>query len=105
MTPALWARLFVATTAEVASGLRFSVCSIEVLGDVDSAGFVVDAVVANSGVELEGASSCTSWSVSCSDSECSMVSFCLLERWLASPAVLLSAATSEELLKSPSSSL
>ena len=57
MTPALWARLFVATTAEVASGLRFSVGSIGVLGDVDSAGFVVDAVVENSGVELEGASS------------------------------------------------
>ena len=34
-----------------------------------------------------------------------MASFCLLERWLANPAVLLSRAASEELLRSPSSSL
>ena len=62
MTPALWARLFVATTAEVVSGLRFSGCSIVAVGEVDSAGFVVDAaesregLVATLGVELEGAS-------------------------------------------------
>lgn len=34
-----------------------------------------------------------------------MVNFCLLGRWLANPAVLLSAAASEELLRSSSSSL
>lgn len=34
-----------------------------------------------------------------------MVNFCLLERWLVNPAVLLSAAASEELLRSSSSSL
>lgn len=54
---------------------------------------------------MEGASSRASFSVSSSDSECSTVSFCLLERWLANPAVLLSAATSEELLRSSSPSL
>ena len=34
-----------------------------------------------------------------------MVGLCLLERWLANPAVLLSAAASEPLLRSSSSSL
>ena len=111
MTPALWARLFVAATAELVRGFRLSGNLVGRSVEIGSAGLLVDAAgdckgfVATVGLVEEATSSCVSLSDTSSDSEYLMASFCLLERWLANPAVLLSMAVSEELLRSPSSSL
>ena len=106
MTPALRARLFVAVTAEVVRGFRFSGYGVGTSVVSFSGGSGVNVARRRKGfMATEAKSSWVSWSVSSSESECSTVSFCLLERRLANPAVLLSAAASKELLRFSSSSL
>ena len=114
MTPGLRTRFFAAAaaTADLGGGSRFSGDSGRVSAlSVVSTGFIVDITgfregfVATRGGGVEETLPEPSRSVSWSDSECVMASFCLLERRLASPANLLSAATWEELLSSSSSLL